>query len=335
MCSFISKLVSCLVPTQSDAAPQSASEAGRLLSRQDVLDALLKQFKEQLSLETTKVSMLFHTSFIIYLNQSDYDRISPAFQITVNDAVTIFLREIEKRLSDYPDYRPHAKYWVFQLVGIPEGSAIDGVPDEDLESGMVIIRSSIYATDDYSSTTDSGGGRIVTTMHTVNSMKAMPSAMNLAALPGLIQLDKDKYRIRFDPKGILGFDTDNSVPLPEERPAANRKSARITADDGQFILNGRTFTSYQMSGNMLRISGRNEITQPNVETLCIDSDEILNPHVIIKYDSSTGMYQMNAFGPTKLNEITVNTGMFDNWTTLPNNSVIMLNDEIQLSFKII
>lgn len=323
---MFSKLKSLLVPSDGETPVPDRS---RDLSRQDLLDALMKHFSDQMRLETTRVSLLFHTSYVIYLRQSDYERISPGFQITVNDAVTIFLECVKNMMDKYPNYKPHAKYWVFQLVGIPDGTAIDGVPDDEMASGTVFIKSSIFAVDDYSSG-DAGGGRIVTTMHTVNSMKAMPNAMNLSALPGLIQLDKDKYRIRFDPENLLGFGLE---AVPAEEPLS-KPVARITADDGRFFSDGRTFTVYQMKGDSVRISGRNAVMQRGIDTLCVDSEEVMNPHVVIRRDQHSGMFSLAAVGPTKLNERTVMPGI-TSWTPLPDNSVILINDEIQLSFKMI
>ncbi len=329
---FFSKIKNLLVPQddiQSDK-PEGLSN-GRMLRRQDVLDSLKRQFVEQKEFETTEVSLLFHTSFVVYVRQSDYELLSNSFQVTVNDAVILFLNRVKEWMKKYPEYRPHANYWVFQLVGIPDGTMIDGVPEMDCDSRMLLIRSSLYAPDDYSSTVDASGGRIVTTLHTVNSMKAVPQAVNLASLPGMVPLDKDKFRVRFDPKGILGFD-DSGTQASSAPVSSARAHALIKADDCRFVLDGRTFEAYRMTGDELQIAGRNAMVSRDIATLCVDSEYVMNPHLVIRRDPRNGNFSLRAFGPTKVNERTVVANTMQ-WVPLSDVSTIMLNEQLQITFK--
>lgn len=331
---FFSKIKDLLVPQDGTKTDNPDGFSDGRLRRQDILDSLKRQFLQEKEFETTEVSLLFHTSFVVYVRQSDYDFLSGSFQMTVNDAVILFLKQIKEWMKKYLEYRPHVNYWVFQLVGIPEGTIIDGVPEMDDGSQMLFIRSSLYAPDDYTSASDNSGGRIVTTLHTVNSMKAVPQALNLASLPGMVPLDKDKFRVRFDPKGILGFDDSGNPGNATKHISAPAQPAvaMIRADDCHFILDGRKFEAYKMSCNELQIAGRNAVVSRGTPTLCIDSEYVMNPHIVIRRDPHTGTFSLMAFGPTKVNERTVVPNSMQ-WTALSNISNIMLNEQLQITFQ--
>lgn len=342
MSAFIKKIFETLAP-ESPKRRSSARPVEQTMSRQAILDALLNHFDREMKNESTEISMLFHTSFVVYLREEEYRRMSPSFLMTARDAVTLFLRRIKERLSKYPDYRPHSRYWVLQLVNIPEGTIIDGIEDDDMDSDMILIKSTLFPEDEYDSS-QAGGvgeGRVVTTLHTKNSMKALPKAMHMNVLLGLDQLAKDKYRIKFDQNDVLGFgdsipfETGRQIPLIPTIPAVEvAPVARLTADDGRFIDNGRTFTTYQMNGDMLKIFGRNGNLLPGESILKVDSDEVMNPHCIIRRDTAKNTFFICAYGPVRLNERSIPSGGTQ-WILLPDRSAILLNEEVQISFRIL
>lgn len=339
MSAFFKKIIDVLAPENPGKdQPDNKNPKHDQMSRQAVLDALVDHFDQEMAFESTKVSMLFHTSYVVYLREADYDRISPSFLMTANDAVTMFLDRVKNAMKKYPSYQPHSRYWVFQLVCIPEGTVIDGMPEEDIESGMILVKSTIFPEDDYESGGD-GGGRVVTTMHTKNSMVALPKAVNMQALLGLDQLDKDKFRIRFDQNNVLGFASPSAggapgvsgAPVPPGLPVEQIDAVGcLVADDCRFIGGGRLFTTYQMRSDTVRICGRNGVATPGEPTVCIDNDQVMNPHCEIRRDPLSKRFFIVAQGPVKLNERRLIQGEL---VPLPGRSVIMLNDDIQISFK--
>lgn len=322
----VKNLLSPEVKVRSEFVPMGAT--GRL-SRQDVVDSVVNQFLQELASESTKRSMLFHTSYVIYLREDDYKRISQGFEVTVNEMVDTFLEIIGSKLSKYPNYKPHSNYWTFQLACIPEGGVIEGVDEDEMGEKMLVIMSSIYPENDYNSDGGGNGGRVVTTMHTVNSMKAMPKAMNMDLLLGLDMLSRDMYRVKFDRQNVLhlagGVHSMPAVPVTAY--------ATLSADDGRFVEAGRPFTRYEIIADEVRIVGRNAVDNRTGALLHVDSDEVMNPHVIIRRDGDSGAFFVTAVGPTRLNERSLARGMSE-WVPLPNNSTILLNDEVQLTFKI-
>lgn len=310
-----------------DRDAQQYSNSG-MVTRQDILDSLRNQFLEELRNETTTESILFHSSYVIYLRQDDYDRILPGFSLTADDAVKQFLREIKKRISKYPDFRPLFRHWVFQLVCIPDGTIIEGMSEDEVRNKMIIIKSSLVPSEEYRSAASSG--RVVTTMHTVNSMKAIPSALNLSVLGGLDQVSQNIIRVTFDPRDELGFGS-HAVKVVHT-PPRHDAVAVLKASDGQFIGSDDVpFTTYQMRSDRLQICGRNALPQADIPTLLIDSEEVMNPHVIITRDKS-GSFSLTAMGDIRLNERRVDRNA-DTPHKLPNNSSIIINNNVEINFK--
>ena len=68
----------------------------------------------------------------------------------------------------------------------------------------------------------------------------------------------------------------------------------------------------------------------------LESPDIKDSHVQIKYLPSEKKFQIAAYGPTRLNSrrITESSGGDVYWHDLANNSSIFINDEISVKFEI-
>ena len=88
--------------------PWSDKDTEGILTRQKLLDSIEKHFCKTIAMRTTRKSLLFNTSFMIYLNEEDYNDQEQPFGFTVKEAVNTFHEIIVKMKSRYPDYCPHA-----------------------------------------------------------------------------------------------------------------------------------------------------------------------------------------------------------------------------------
>lgn len=66
---------------------------GKIAPRQRILNKLKEQFLIEMRNETTTESLLYHTSFTVYIREEEYERLSPSFAQTVRDAVNVFVRK--------------------------------------------------------------------------------------------------------------------------------------------------------------------------------------------------------------------------------------------------
>lgn len=324
---FLNRIKNIIIPSEDEAVTSVLKKDS--LTRQELLNSLHEQFLSELKNETTTESLLFHTSFTVYLRQKDYDRLEPSFPLTVKDSVNVFIKELKKLTPKYPDYTPHSRWWQFHLIAMPEGTIIDGFSKEELSDKLILIKSAIFADNDYNDNT--GDDRIVTTVHTVNSMKSLPKAMNLSAIAGLTPLDKDKYRVEMNLNVKITSTPANDI---SRNKVQNNALATLTVEDSSFLDGARTSNRYFMTTNNLQISGRHDVeTRGGMPIARLDNDTVINPHLIIKRDPVSGSFFIKVNGETRLNEQKLSKGN-DKWNPLPNNSAILINDDIQINFTI-
>lgn len=319
------KVVSALLPEGSNEGLIGESGPETVAPRQRVLNKLKEQFLSEMANETTTESLLYHTSFTVYIRETEYDRLSPSFAQTVRDAINIFIRELRKVVKNYPDYQNHSKYWEMQLVAIPEDSEIDGISAEILAESPIIIRSKLFADNQYDSRIQDDV-HCVTTIHTKDSSKELPNAFNLASLKGLTELAKDKYRVEFNLKDAV-----SETPKSEADKSSNKKNVYATLHivDGDFILGERKYRVYNMTSDKLLVSGKNGSASNITDEIHINDESVLNPTLEIIRDKKTGLFSMKAWGDVKMGGRRIDSGAV---VSLPHNSSIMINDDHQIDF---
>ena len=313
---------------------ESESESTNI-TRQQIVDGIFEHFKERFKEETTTESMLFPTAFHVFMNPEDYEKRSQSFSNTVKDAVNKMKRYISQQNQKRKigsAYIPHSKYWLFQFTAATEDVFIDGLPEEAtaLEPKDLFILSSIYPEDNDLAAT--GEQRMVGTLHIKNSFKMNNLAINPNAIIGLDILGKNRFRVPF-----TSLNEVNTMPTTEEQQKINKEKTKATLSiqQQQYGFFTDQFGSRAYSVNMLSdniyISGKNAQfnNQDNISVIRINSEMVLNPHIQIKAENN-GNFSILAFGTTRLNEQKMKLG---EWTILPNNSTILLNDEIQILFK--
>ena len=334
---IFNKVVSALLPNESQEEQTSFYyKKGIVAPRQRVLNKLKEHFLSEMANETTTESLLYHTSFKVYIKETEYDRLSPSFAQTVRDAINIFVMELRKEVKKYPDYQNHSRYWEMQLVSIPKDAVIDGISAELVAESTIIIRSKLFADNPYDPRMQQSGGRFVTTIHTKDSSKQLSNAINLEALTGLTELAKDKYRVEFrldEVKEALKSEADkplNSRSANDKPNSKNKIVATLHIVDGEFISGGFTYHAYKMTGDKLLVSGKNgEASTSGTPELHINDDSLLTPTLEIVRDAKTGLFSMKVWGDVKMGGKRIESGAV---VRLPHNSSIMINDDYQIDF---
>ncbi len=323
------KIASALLPNEEKDSVRTVGKTpdGGVAPRQRVLDKLKEQFLTEMANETTTESLLYHTSFTVYIREEEYDRLSPSFAQTVRDAINVFVREIRTVVKKYPDYQNHSKYWEMQLVAIPQEAEIDGISTELLDKNPIIIKSKLFADNEYDSRIQDDI-HCVTTIHTKDSSKQLPNAFNLASLKGLTELAKDKYRVEFNLSDAI-----RETPKSEADKSSNNMNAYASLHivDGDFILGERKYRVYNMTGAKLLVSGKNGSASSVTDEIHINDESVLNPTLEIIRDKKTGLFSLKVWGDVKLGGKHVEPG---NEVPLPPNSSIMINGDYQIDFKI-
>lgn len=300
------------------------SSDGKVAPRQRILNKLKEQFLIEMRNETTTESLLYHTSFTVYIREEEYERLSPSFAQTVRDAVNIFARELRKIIKGYPNYQNHSKYWEMQLVAIPKDAEIEGVSAELLDDNLTIIKSKLFAVNNYDPRFQEDA-HYVTTIHTKDSSRRLPDALNLKAINELTELAKDRYRVEFNLSDLL----DDAPKSEAERRGGNmRINATLHIVDGDFIFGEHKYRVYNMTGDKLYVSGKHGSN--STEEIHINDENIMNPTLLISRNITNGYFTLKTWGDVKLGGKKVENGIE---VRLPHNSSIIINNEYQIEFK--
>lgn len=310
-----------------------ASITNVVAPRQRILNKLKEHFLIELHNETTTESLLFHTSYTVYIRAEEYERLAPSFAQTVRDAVNVFIKELRKMVARYPNYQNHSKFWEMQLVAIPKDADINGLDMSQFDEESIIVKSKLFADNAYDSRMVDDEHYVVT-IHTKNSSSSMPpTAFNLAALKGLTELAKDKYRIEFSLEDII-----QDIPKSEATRFVTSNKLEYYAIlhivDGEFTrYDGTSYHVYKMTSNRLLMSGKHghQYIQ-NQEVITINDENLMNPTLEIVRDAKSGQFTITAIGE----DIAISGRYIQKniATPLYNNSQIMINGDYQIDFKI-
>ncbi|MCR4959526.1 MAG: hypothetical protein K6B13_13140 [Prevotella sp.] len=318
-----------------DDAPADNNK-GSYVTRQYLVDEIYKHFTETLKEETTDVSMLFHTCYYIYLSQPDFRAREQSFVNTANDALEKITKHVQKLCKEkYPNYIPHSRYWQFQFMPLDEDGQLDASLTEEpvhLQRGEVVVLSMLYAEDDYQQNTASGSRRAVMTVHNKSSVTIGNWAVNHQALRGVDIRGRNLFRYHFSLDGNVQQQGSHGWANLSYSGEEQKCVAIVSAEMGKFV-NGDSALMYQMKSNRLQVSGKTGAPDKGgEEVLRIDSDEVLNPHLIIRRTSDK-TFEVQAKGNTVLNE-TLLDPINDVWYPLINNSILLIDSDIQLRFTL-
>lgn len=330
-----------------------------VITAQELVDQVFEHFKMRMGDSSTDMSLLFPTSFIIYLNPEDYAARRQEFPMRATDIKKKCLKEVRKQISDnseWQDYIPHSKYWKIQFVEFKQDCVISSDTEThfEVEKGHVMIVSDLYANDLGDSIADgaSSGGRVVTTVHNVKGTTSLQNlAINTEAFKDVTILGQNMFRLEFLRSDLADVNTKSQTataptataetepvnkPFQKQTPSNQGNNAKISGElqifEAYFKVNGQKTDKYVMATDHLQITGPNATSSSGgVEILKIDDDSIMNPHLNIRYDAPNKRFLISAVGDTKLNDRILERNP-DNWSELPHNSNILLNGDIQINF---
>lgn len=296
------------------------------LTNKRLLEELTSHFKIKVKEESVGQRMLYPMSFNILMDPSDYDDRKPALPFVLPQVVAAFYGIIEDMRQDYPDYAPPAKYWHFQFSACKMGTL------QTDESAPLIVRKGHITTVATLLTFDIKEARNVSVnTNTRVSVKLDDSNVmndanvNWNALKNLDVISDGTFIYNFDK--TLSCDT--------QRIADNSNMAEVAGIAELSYSKGGNNYHFIMKDNLIHISGKNEMRKGR-SFFILESSEIEDSHVQIKYLPSDKKFQIAAYGPTRLNsrKIAQSSGGNVFWHDLANNSSIFINDEISVKFEI-
>jgi len=338
---MLNKLKKIFIGEDTEEKTNASASSG--LTNQELVDKVVLHFQQRMTQESTDVTLLYPTSFYIYLNGQDYQNRSEAFAFVVNDFVYKFNELIRQRQTNYIDYRPHARYWQFQFVEFSENSQVEGFGEvvTHLEPKDVFILSFLYPKMEGVSD-GSDHERVVATVHVKDSMQECRLAVNWDALRGVDMRANDRFVI---PMGTSPLQTHPLAPPKggEWSPAVRmvspsfgggqgEASPSFKAENSAFLIDGMKQSRYDLTSQEVFLSGKNDADiRDGVPVARLDSEYVMVPNARIRYNATKGIYEFLPLADVILNEVPLSPDL-DSWTSLPHLSSILLNGEVQLTF---
>lgn len=296
------------------------------LTNKRLLEELTSHFKTMLNAESVGQRMLYPMSFNILMDPADYNNRRQSLPFVLPQVVSAFYGIIDDMRQEYPDYTPPAKYWYFQFSACQLGTIQTG------DSAPLIVRKGHITTvatllnfdiKEANNVSVNNNTRVSIKLDDSNVMNDVN--VNWNAIKNLDVLSDGTFTYSFD----------NTL---------SRDTQRITDNSNMTEVNGIAELSYSRGGrnyhfimkdNLIHISGKNEMRKGR-SFFILESSEIKDSHVQIKYLPSEKKFQIAAYGPTRLNSrrITESSGGDVYWHDLANNSSIFINDEISVKFEI-
>ena len=265
-------------------------------------------------------------SFNILMDPADYNNRRQSLPFVLPQVVSAFYGIIDDMREEYPDYTPPAKYWYFQFSACQLGTIQTG------DSTPLIVRKGHITTVATLLTFDiKEANNVSVNNNTRVSIKLDDSNVmndvnvNWNAIKNLDVLSD----------GTFAYNFDNSLSRDTQRITDNSNMAEVNGIAELFYSMGGCNYHFTMKDDLIHISGKNEMRKGR-SFFILESSEIKDSHVQIKYLPSEKKFQIAAYGPTRLNSrrITESSGGDVYWYDLANNSSIFINDEISVKFEI-
>ncbi|MCQ2288307.1 MAG: hypothetical protein MJZ74_04350 [Muribaculaceae bacterium] len=344
---FLDKLANILIPQPEPEkendngnnvpATQPAEvkeEVRTTLKNQHLLNDISKQFKTDLENESLGNRMLFPMAFDIFMHPTDYDQRKPSFQLILNEIVSALYKIIREYSSQYSDYTPVSKKWYFHFYPYEGNLVDDGMYEGNEDMVMTeaqkeaftikrfypIILAQLYTEDIDMGNTNVTSERNVTVSVVVNNTNiGQGGSINFSALKKVDALDEGVYTLPFDME-----------PPTQTGPVTDPPDSY-----GKLVYQdkGNNYT-YKITDTYITISGCND-TRNMRQIFKLNSPDVKNDHVLIRFNTDTGRFEIAATAPTRLNgrALDLSASSSIKWAPLANNSNIFINESVSVKFQ--
>jgi hypothetical protein len=312
--------------SKSDSANNGVLSSNETLTNKRLLEELSLHFRSMMEAESVGNRMLYPMSFNILMDNEDYENRKQSLPFVLPEVVAEFYKIIDEMRETYPNYTPPAKYWFFQFSACKLG-AIETNDSTPLivRKGHITTVASLLAFDikEASNISVENSTRVSMKMDDSNVMNDVN--VNWNAIKSLDILGEGTFTYAFDT--TLNRDTQH---ISETSKVADTNGIA----DLSYSRNGRNY-HFIMKDNLIHISGKNEKRKGRAFFI-LESQDIINSHVQIRFTPAENKFQIAAFGPTRLNSSLLNESKGGSiyWYDLANNSSIFINNEISVKFEV-
>ncbi|MCM1168675.1 MAG: hypothetical protein NC324_01920 [Bacteroides sp.] len=305
-------------------AEKTEKEEG--MSNKVLLAELVAHFKSQLKELSVGHRMIYPMSFNVLMHPEDYEKSKQSFPFVLPEVVAAFYGVIEDSKEEYPIYTAPAKYWFFQFSACGLGQ-LD--PDDDkmtvVQKGKITTLGSLLAFDLKEKDTITEEERTRVSIKLADS-NVHGANVNWDAIKDVNVISDGIFTYQFDDT----LNRDSRKIAENSNRAETEGLATLTyARDGKNI-------HYLMKDNLIHVSGKNDLRKGR-SIFKIESDEMVDSHLQVKYDREEGAFMLAAFAPARLNGRNLNVSMGSDiiWYDLADNSRIFIAEAaVSIDFEI-
>lgn len=350
--SFWDQLGSFLVPKRETLTTTT-------ITNDRILAELIRCFEASLNRESIGTSLLFDAHFVIILHPTSYAERMAALPVIVNEAVKAFYDRIASRKKKSDNIVTVASHWHFKFG---PGTEFDGrtLTPTDVE----VIGSLTGASLENDSMPNAPvGGNLKATRKVKNTNVYQKLDLNLPSFGHIDFRESGAFAVRIDPAlfPTRPEPTLKSTPAPSDKPQPDAPVSLVAPVANQpvsppqsppqlapvrpdslaridcFMADQNTEETYWMKDREVVIARREPDNEAFANYIRLVSPYVSNPHARIRYDATTGQFQLASFSQheTRLNEQTVARSEPGSpvWVSLPSPSQILLNGIVTLSFQ--
>lgn len=328
---WLGKLSNLIIPPS-----QPDTKTAPTVTNKRILDELIASFEDSIQRESVGTSMLFNAHFLIILHPDTYEDRQNAFPVIVNEAVQSFKAVIESYRSAYGRVSPVASSWFFKFgAGREFGGEVISPTDVKVIGALTgILPGNVQ--------TNAPAEKLNVTRRVKQTNRYEKVDVDLNAFHHIDFREPGAFVVKFN------FDTS----LPSSSPAASTSVAGATnvvpsalprsldaglAHISYYISELNKEDTYPMRDREIVIARKDTDNQHFPNYLLLESAYVSNPHARIRYNDTTGSFQIASFSrnETRVNErlISRSEPASPSWFDLPEKAQILLNSMVTLTFR--
>ena len=286
------------------------------LSNLSLEEQIIKYFKLGIDLLSLKNRILYPTDFTIHLHSSNFEMLKPSFPFIVDDCIQEFVKILEKKMKGIPT-RPHSRNWHFQFAECSSEALIKGTNEKVEKEKPVIILGIVPSAD------GAGGG--MSQQHFVGTKNGP-----LSKLADRFDINEEGLNVTY--LGGNAFERPIKLDFVDSQQVADKNASSTPRP--RLMITGKSFTGGQngvlLSSDIVFVCGKVGLQSKVGQVVCIDDVSVMNPHFRIERIENSNKYSIIPYADIRLNGVEIKKNKSRD---LPNNSNIVINNEINLRFN--
>ncbi|MEZ0538914.1 FHA domain-containing protein [Fibrella arboris] len=323
--------------------PKRQSTAARTVTNEQILAELIRCFDTSLNRESIGTSLLFDAHYVIILHPASYAERLGALPVIVNEAVNAFNTRLKERNREPNRLVTVASHWHFKFG---PGTEFDGRPITPADVEVIGSLTGASLENDSLSIPKAGNVNLKATRKVKNTNVYEKLDLNLPAFSHIDFRESGAFAVRIEPAlltpRVSQPDAAPSTSAPVAVPASPAPAPSPVRPDALaridcYMADQNAEETYWMKDREVVIARLEPDNESFSNYIRLASPYVSNPHARIRYDATTGQFQLASFSrnETRLNEQVIARSEPGNpvWVALPNSAQILLNGVVTLTFQ--